>query len=361
MSTELEQRVQRVQAEVKRQKLGALLVDDRHSSFYLSGFPCSASLILVTQKACFFYTDSRYITAAEKTIGHMQVVLATQRAFTQVADTVRKHRISRLGFEEQTSHSQVMAMQRDFAGAELIPAGSIIRNLRLIKSDAEIKAIADNQKLNQKIYAAALATVTPGMRESDIRKTILRLMIDQDCEEAFQSIIAAGANSANPHAVPGRDRAKKGELLLFDMGVKRNHYNSDMTRTVAVGERLRPECQRIYDVVLQAQKAAVKELGPGVPCRQVDSVARNIIISAGYGDYFGHGLGHGVGLEIHEGPTLNPRSDETLKPGMVVTVEPGIYLPGVGGVRIEDLLVITETGCQNLTSLTKQLQHICIS
>lgn len=357
MKAELEGRIAGVQRGLKRSKLQAVLIESRDNSFYLSGFPCTASLVLVTIRKVFFFTDFRYFDLARDRIQHMQVELATQRAFTQVADLVKKLGISKLGFEESAPYSQVMAMKSAFDTSDLIASGSIIRDLRTIKSETEQKVIARNQRLNQKIYKSALAQVEPGMRETDVRNIILREMIDNNCEEAFATILATGANSANPHAVPGNRKIKSGELLLFDMGVKQNFYHSDMTRTVAVGEKLDPRCAEIYEIVRQAQAAALRELGPGVPCKQVDAAARNVIIAAGYGDNFGHGLGHGVGLEIHEAPTLNPRSTDVLKPGMAVTVEPGIYLPHIGGVRIEDLVIITETGYKNLTSIGKQLVH----
>ncbi len=360
MKEELEQRIGRVQSELRRRKLSGIVIEGRENSFYLSGYPSSASLLLITQSAAWFFTDSRYFDSAVSSIKHMEVVLSTQRAFTQIADIARKKRLKRIGFEETASYAQVEGMKKAFDWAELTPAGSIVSDLRLVKSDREIKAIAANQRLNQKIYSQAVEFSQPGMTEVEIRNQILRLLIDHGAEEAFASIIATGANSANPHAVPGNFRLKAGELLLFDMGVKKNYYHSDMTRTVAIGEKLRPECAGIYEVVLSAQLAAVKELGPGVSCKHVDSVARDIISQAGYGDQFGHGLGHGVGLNIHEGPTLNPRSSDVLKAGMVVTIEPGIYLPGIGGVRIEDLLVITENGARNLTSVPKRLTHITV-
>ena len=183
-------------------------------------------------------------------------------------------------------------------------------------------------------------------------------MIDNNCEEAFSSIIAAGINSALPHAVPSNTRVAKNKFLLFDMGVKKNHYHSDMTRTVAVGEKLPVKAREIYSVVLEAQIAALGAVAPGVECKAIDKIARDIISAAGYGEYFGHGLGHGVGLEIHEGPTLNARSKDVLEPGMVITIEPGIYLPDLGGVRIEDLVVVTATGYRNLTKIPKTLSYI---
>lgn len=176
-------------------------------------------------------------------------------------------------------------------------------------------------------------------------------------EEAFDSIVASGPNSSLPHAVPTARRVRAGEYLLFDMGVKSGLYHSDMTRTVAVG-KASARHREVYEIVLEAQQRALASIRAGVACRDVDAQARDYIAVAGYGEQFGHGLGHGVGLQIHEGPTLNPRSEQVLSEGMVVTVEPGIYIPGFGGVRIEDLVVVTKDGYRNLTSVPKQFKSI---
>jgi Xaa-Pro aminopeptidase len=176
-------------------------------------------------------------------------------------------------------------------------------------------------------------------------------------EEAFESIIATGKNSSLPHATAGKAKVRKGDYLLIDMGVKNKLYHSDLTRTACVGEASSRH-REIYEIVQAAQLAALKKIRPGARCRDVDAAARELITEAGYGEEFGHGLGHGVGLEIHEGPTLNPRSEEILREGMVVTVEPGVYVPGFGGVRIEDLVVVSKNGYRNLTTLSKEFRLI---
>jgi Xaa-Pro aminopeptidase len=185
-------------------------------------------------------------------------------------------------------------------------------------------------------------------------------MVNRGVEEAFSTIVATGPNTALPHAIPGPRKSRSGEFLLIDMGVKANFYHSDMTRTVAVGSKnaLDAQDREIYEIVREAQAHAIAKIKPGVKCADVDREARSFITNAGYGDAFGHGLGHGVGLDIHEGPTLSPRSTEILREGMVVSVEPGIYLPGKAGVRIEDLVVLTRDGCENLNKLSKALKYI---
>lgn len=361
MKAELEQRLAALRQKLKLHSLDGLLVQSRVSSLYLSGFPCSNSLILITRKHGIFFTDSRYIVKATAEIKHLEVVQIVQRALDTVARTVKKLRIKRLGFEESISFGEYQALCNAFGSiADLKPAGGLVKDLRLVKSATEIRQIAANQKLNEQLFQEAVESVSASDSETTIRNGILHKMVDAGCAEAFHSIIAAGNNSALPHAVPGSQRVKKNSFLLFDMGVLHNHYHSDMTRTVAVGERLPARLKEIYQITLEAQQAAINAVAPGKTCSEIDSVARDIISKAGYADYFGHGLGHGVGLEIHEGPTLNPRSKDVLKPGMVITIEPGIYLPGLGGVRIEDLLVVTEKGFRNLTSVAKELRFLTI-
>jgi len=356
---DLESRVHNVRGLLKKQKLSAMLVHTPANSLYLSGFPCSNSIILITQKQALFLTDFRYITKATATIRHMEVQLFPQQPLAETAALVKKLRLKTLGFEEQVPYSFYAALTKELNNsASLTPAGSILSAVRQVKSAAEIKQIHKNQRLNEQVLQSVLSGVTEGETEISIHTRIKQEMAEQNCEEAFGSIIAAGKNSALPHAIPSSAKVRRGQFLLFDMGAKQYHYHSDMTRTFGVGNKLPARAVEIYNVVLEAQLAALAAVKPGAECRSIDAIARGIIGRAGYGEYFGHGLGHGVGIEIHEGPTLNPRSTDVLKPGMVITIEPGIYLPELGGVRIEDLIVVTESGYKNLTSLSKNLQFI---
>jgi len=359
MTEELKGRVSALRRLLTKNKLDGILIQDRTSSLYISGFNCSNSTILITRREAVFFTDFRYKESAGSAIKHLEVRIIPQRAILEVAEVCKKLRIKTLGFEESTPFRDWQTLGNVLgAGVELKGAGALVSSLRQVKSPSEIRQIAANQRLNETVFNLAVESVRIGQTEIDIHEAILHAMVDHHCAEAFGSIIATGKNSALPHAVPSKARIGKGQFLLFDMGVKQKHYHSDMTRTVAVGEKLPTEAMEIYEVVRQAQQASLDMLGPGVPCKAIDSAARDIITDAGYGDYFGHGLGHGVGLEIHEGPTLNARSTDILKPGMVVTVEPGIYLPKLGGVRIEDLVVITETGYKNFTRIPKNMRFI---
>lgn len=353
-------RISDLRAQLRRNKLSGIVIQSRINSFYFSGFPCSNSILLVTPSKAFFFTDSRYITKAVESIKHLEVVLIAQRALGKVAETVKKLRLRVLGFEDASvTYAGYQGLSGAMKGiADLAPASSLIASMRSIKSGSEIRIIAANQKINEQLFLELLEGTRRTDTELQLRQALLRRLIDLEAEEAFQAIIASGPNSALPHAIPGKTRIKQNAFLLFDMGVAKKSYHSDMTRTVWVGERVVGELRAIYDVVLQAQEAALRAVGPGVACSEIDGIARGIIAKAGYSEYFGHGLGHGVGLEIHEGPTLSPKSQDVLKPGMVITIEPGIYLPGKGGVRIEDLVVVTDSGYRNLTSLSKQFQTI---
>jgi Xaa-Pro aminopeptidase len=346
-------RLKRLRKRMDKAGLDGFVISTRTNSLYYSLFPCSNSVILVTAKDAFFLTDFRYLEKAHREISHLTVVRSTQHTALELSSLVKQLGVKTLGFEGDISFQDFERFKKAAGKARLVESGSIIRSLRAVKDADELAIIAANQKTNERIYKQALKEARPGMSEADLQKLIRRIMLDLGVEEAFDTIVATGPNSSLPHAIPGGGRIKAGEYLLIDMGVKHNWYHSDMTRTVCVHKSSALH-EEIYAIVLEAQLAALRAVGPGVPCAEIDGAARTVIAEAGFSDAFGHGLGHGVGLEIHEAPTLNPRSTDILEPGMVVTIEPGIYLPGFGGVRIEDLVIVTETGYQNLTSLPKR-------
>jgi Xaa-Pro aminopeptidase len=306
-----------------------------------------------------FLTDFRYIEKARADLSRFDVRQTNQNGGDDVASVLRSLAARRVGFEESIQFGQYGRFRAAAKRAKLIPAGRDIAAIRAVKDDGEIECIARNQRLNEAIFRTGLRSVHEGLREEEIRQIIRAEMNGRLVEEAFDTIIASGPNSSLPHAVPGRRRIRAGEYLLFDMGVRRDHYHSDMTRTVFLGTPTTRH-RHVYNIVLQAQAAALRKVRAGVACRDVDRAARDVIARAGFGEYFGHGLGHGVGLEIHEAPALNPRSDDTLAAGNVITIEPGIYIPGFGGVRIEDLIVVTRSGFVNLTSAAKRFQSISI-
>ena len=337
--------------------LDAFVILDRANTIYFAGFPCSNSVTVVTAKSAFFLTDFRYLEKAEAEIKALEVRRMTQHGTDELAALLKSLAVRRIGFEGSVPYNEYAKLKKAAGRAKLEEAARLPLRLRAVKDEAEVELIAANQRTNEAIFKAALKAARAGVSEQELLRFVRTEMVRRGVEEAFDSIIASGRNSSLPHAVPTSRRVRAGEYLLFDMGVKAGYYHSDMTRTVVVG-KASPRHREIYEIVLEAQERALAAIRPGAACRDVDARARDFIAQAGYGEYFGHGLGHGVGLQIHEGPTLNPRSGQVLEEGMVVTVEPGIYIPGFGGVRIEDLVVVTRDGYRNLTSVPKRFRSI---
>ncbi|GIX44589.1 MAG: aminopeptidase P family protein [Candidatus Hydrogenedentota bacterium] len=350
---DLSRRLHRLRLAMQDAKLDALLISTRPNCLYLSHLPSSHSLILVLQDKAFFFTDFRYIEIAERSLSHLTVVRISQNGMSEIGEIIQRHRIHRLGFEGRWEFQSVQKLQACLnSTCELVESGRLLRRLRAVKDLQEIRAIEQAQRINERILRSAVRHIERGITEQALQRYIRTQMIALGVEEAFETIVAFGPTSSLPHARPGRRRIENSGLVLIDMGVKKAFYHSDMTRTL--GWRIvTPEIRNIYEIVLEAQSAAFEKIRPGISAREVDAAARQIIAAHGYGECFGHGLGHGVGLEIHEAPTLNPNSEDVLEERMVVTVEPGIYLPGKGGVRIEDLVIVTKNGPRNLTRFPK--------
>jgi Xaa-Pro aminopeptidase len=345
--------------QLERSRLDAMLVMDRLNALYLSGFDGSNCRLLVTRDhGDWFLTDFRYIESAQKQVKGANVLLMRQFGDSVFPELLKRLKVRRLGFEESISWGAHRSLAQTLEGVTLKPAEELVSKLRMVKDSAEITAIARAQQLNQAMQEDALVAVADQqVTESALARRMRDYLADHEASEAFDTIVATGPNSSLPHARPGANLVQPDGYLLLDSGARLGPYHSDMTRTVVLGQGSTKH-REIYQIVLDAQLAALAEIGPGVSCRKVDQVARRVISKAGYGEFFGHGTGHGVGLQIHEGPRLNQSSKERLEPGMVVTVEPGIYLPGFGGVRIEDLVVVTEKGWRNLTSMDKEYREI---
>lgn len=351
-------RLDRFRTLMEGERLDAFVILDRANSVYFSGFPCSNSVIVVAPAGAWFFTDFRYLSRATADVTALEVRLLAQNTMTAVADLLRSLKPATVGFEGGVSFSRVEALRAACGRkSRLVEAGRLPARLRAVKDAGEIITIAHNQSTADRILGDAASTARPGMTELEIRRTARNAMEGLFVDEAFETIVASGPNSAFPHAVASRRKVRHGDFVTIDLGIRRDLYCSDQTRTVAVGEAS-ARMREVYGVVLEAQLRALDAVRPGAQCREVDAVARDLIASRGFGDYFGHGLGHGVGLEIHEGPTLNPRSCDVLEEGMVVTVEPGVYVPGFGGVRIEDLVVVTCDGHRNLAKMGKRLRVV---
>lgn len=282
----------------------------------------------------------------------VDVVLRKGEMGDAVIGVVRDMKLAIIGIQaEHTTVATRAALAKGIGAKKLKDTRGVLYGLRIVKDAVEVKAIRRAASIQQAAMEALLATVKPGQTELAVAAQLEWEMKVRGSEgPAFGVIVAAGANGSKPHSTPGKAKVAAGKPLLIDWGATVDGYRSDMTRTFAIG-RWNRKIREIYGIVLEAKNAATAAIRPGVRCIDVDAVARGIIERAGYGDRFGHGLGHGIGLDIHEGPRLSKTSRETLREGMIVTVEPGIYLPGVGGVRIEDDVLVTSRGRENLCSL----------
>lgn len=342
-----------------RRGLEALLVQKEKNRIYLSGFTGTAGSLLITTAAAYLLTDFRYVeqAAAQAPAFSVQRMGQGPRATTDLlARLLSEHRISQLGFEADTVSFDWYEELRDgLRGVRLVPASGAVEALRKVKEPTEIEAIRRAAALADQAFAHILEYIRPGVTERDVALELEFFMRRRGASGvAFDTIVASGRRSSLPHGVATDKVIAAGELVTLDFGCVVDRYCSDMTRTVVVGE---PDAQQrqIYDVVLNAQQAGVAAARAGQTGKELDHVCRQIIADSGYGEYFGHGTGHAVGLDVHEDPRVSPTGQERLVPGHVVTIEPGIYLPGWGGVRIEDLVVITADGCDVLSRSPKEL------
>lgn len=350
------ERIERLARVLADAELDGLLITRPSNRQYVTGFSGSAGTVLVTADGAWLFTDFRYEEQAAQQAPDVTVVRISRDLEQRVAEVLAKARVSRLGFESDHAVYDAVQSWRNEWAAELVPRKGLVEKLRAIKDDGELEAIARSVRITDQAFAEVLPVIRPGVTERAIARELSHAIAGLGGDGlAFDMIVASGPRGALPHGRASDRVIEHGDLVTIDVGTYVDGYASDMTRTVAVGavdERQR----EIYQLVLSAQEAGVEAVRPGLTGAEVDRAARDIIVSAGYGEHFGHGLGHGVGLDVHEQPGLSPHAQETvLSPGMVVTVEPGIYIPGWGGVRIEDIVVVTEDGARVLTGTTKEL------
>ena len=338
-------------------KVDALLVSGLPNIRYLTGFTGDNAQLLLTPGSQILFTDPRFtIQASEECI--CPVKIHSQGPLDQaVAETVRRRRLKRIGFEtSRVTYDVYLRLKQALPlGATLKPTAGVIEKLRMIKSDDEVARIRRSALTNSKALEKTASTIRPGLSESDVAAELEYQMHRFGAEKpAFETIVAIGERSALPHARPTSRKIVAHELLLIDMGACQDGYMSDMTRMLFLG-RPTKRVTNMYKAVAEAQLAAIDAVRPGVTSSQVDHKARRILELQGYGKAFVHSTGHGLGLEIHEPPRLGKRDKTRLEPGMVITIEPGAYIRGFGGVRIEDTVLVTENGCEVLTPTTKEL------
>jgi len=334
----------------------ALLLTSPENRFYATGFESTAGLALITPEKNYFFTDFRYFEAASKIEGFELSMVGNDRNYTVLINEVlEEHNIKRLGYEDLKMSVMEHAKLQKALHAEMVPTGYAIYSARASKADWEIDRMKKAQEISERALDDVLGIIRPGLTEKEIAAELVYRMLKYGAENtSFDPIVVSGKNSSMPHGVPSHKKIEDGDFVTMDFGCIYGGYCSDMTRTVAVGHA-DEEMRKIYGIVLEAQAAGIAAAKAGVYGRDVDAAARKVIEDAGYGEYFGHGFGHSLGIEIHEPPNASTSETGTLPKGAVISAEPGIYLPGKFGVRIEDVLVITEEGCENITKAKKDL------
>lgn len=345
-------RGERLERALAARELDRMLVTDLTNVRYLTGFTGTNGACICGPDLRLFLTDFRYTERAAAEVEGWEPITVAGDWLGAIAERLQ----GRAGFEDDHMPVRMLEKLKEklAEGVEAVAAGGTVEKLRRVKDEEELAAIAEASKLADEVWLWSVERGLAGRSEREVARAAEARIRELGGDPSFPAIVAAGPNGALPHAEPGEREIGRGELVVFDMGAQLDGYCSDGTRTYATGDP-GEQGRAVYETVLAAQLAALEAVKAGVSGEDVDAVARKIIDDAGHGEHFGHGLGHGVGLEVHEGPRLSPKSDDLLAPGEVVTVEPGIYLPGELGVRIEDFVVVSEDGYRNLSALPKEL------
>ncbi len=338
--------------------LDGFIITDIFNIRYLSGFSGSTASMFITSEDAVLITDFRYDEQAHAEVYEgVEVKIDKRDALTAVGDFVDAF-AGRVGFEAGSLAFASYEKMNARADGDLIAVEGMAEKLRAIKDGEEIARIAEAAKITDRVFELLVGELHPGMTEIEVAARIDYLLMTEAGDfPAFRTIVASGPRAALPHAHPSRRPIERGDFVTMDFGAVWEGYCGDMTRTVVFGEPTDEQVE-IYETVVDAQKAALDGIRAGMTGKEADALARDYISARGHGEHFGHGLGHGLGLEVHEGPRLAAKNEDVLLPGMVVTVEPGIYIPGWGGVRVEDDVVVEEGGVRNLTSSVKDLLKI---
>lgn len=348
-------KIEKIVSALEEHGLDGILITSPYNRRYASNFTGTAGTVLISREKSVFITDFRYVEQAAKQCKGFEIVKQKESMTEEIANKIEELGIKKLGFEQDfVTFSTYKQFQSRFK-TELIPVSGIIEKLRLIKSESEIKILKEAARIADAAFDHIIKFIQPGITELEVSNELEFFMRKAGAiSSSFDTIVASGVRSALPHGVATDKIIEKGDFITLDYGAYYQDYVSDITRTIAVGDP-DPKLKEIYDIVYEAQKRGLKDLKPGMSGKEADALTRDYITEKGYGEYFGHSTGHGIGLEVHEGPNLSMKSQYILEPGMVVTVEPGIYVAGLGGVRIEDDTIITENGNERLTHSTKEL------
>jgi Xaa-Pro aminopeptidase len=350
-------RVARIREALQKKRLDGFLVTDMHNVRYLTGFTGSSGFALITKKECILLTDFRYKEQSEKETQGWDIVIEKDGRIDLFRDLCKKTGIKKLGFESSVSYE--FYTQLLYKRVRLISGARLIERIRETKDDVEIQSIKEAVRRAEAAFLDIRPHIRHGISERAIALRLEERLKKNGCMQIpFAIIVASGSNSAMPHAQPTERKLQKGDLVIIDWGGEANGYFSDMTRTLLMRGTHVDRQKEIYKLVLKSNREAISSVVPGAKTRDIDAAARNIIKKAGYGELFGHGTGHGIGLQVHEAPRLSWMKNDVVRINMVFTVEPGIYVPGLGGVRIEDMVVVGEKKTHVLTSLPKKLEII---
>ena len=348
--------LKQIAARLPEYGLDAMLLNSEPGEYYAVGFHGEGNVV-VTAQGCFYFTDSRYIEAANHLITGAEIAMTgrSRNYRAMVQEVVNRCRIRKLGFEEGYLSVADYNLWKEGLTAELVPAQKLVNSLRAAKDEGEIALMTKAQEITDRAFSEILKFIQPGMTEQEIAAKLQYDMLRFGAEKmSFDPIVVSGPNGSLPHGIPSAKQVQQGEFITMDFGCKYGGYCSDMTRTVALGEPT-GEMRKVYQTVLEAQLAGIAVTKAGVPGKSIDAAARKVIEDAGYGEYFGHGYGHSLGIEIHESPNANTREETIMPVGAAVSAEPGIYLPGKFGVRIEDVMHLTADGAEILTRSPKNL------
>jgi Xaa-Pro aminopeptidase len=353
-----EKRENQIKRMLRDDNLDGVLVTNMENVRYLSGFTGSDSVLLMTEARGYFLTDSRYTNQARGEVSGFEII-EYKKKIEGLSDLMNELGLGRTGFEPQNLTYQThKELAEKLSGGELIPMDERVRNIRAVKDGEEIERIKRTIDIASESLRENIWRLKPGAQEKEIALELEFSMRRRGAEGiSFHTIVASGDRSALPHGKPSERRLEKGDLVIIDFGVRYQGYHSDETCTFVCGKPNRRQKQ-VYQIVKDAHDKTIASVRPGEKAQELDAIARGWIADAGYGAYFGHGTGHGVGLAVHEDPVIGPESKDVVEEGMIFTVEPGIYVPGWGGVRIEDMVLVTGNGCEILTYLSKEIETV---